>query len=226
MLGVPRSRTMLNVVRAIQPSFVPIGHDGGINVANGVREYHGIACTPNPNASFQHCIPTSYSLGESEFVHNEIFRRLGLSSHKDNYPPEWAVGEGTQSCSSGAFAFAYDPFCASNSLEITGCNLMFRNARQAAAMLLTMLETFPQVRHVRLTVLIDKTEFIQRLVDAGFEITAYLPVWYPRGRRRYDCVLLVRGSFSQEPVDHGIRDVVEGFRCGLNQSQGVLRWTS
>ena len=217
MLGFPRNRTMLNILRNIQPSLVPVGHDGGINLANGAREYHSIACTLNPNARFRHCIPASHSLAHSEFVHDNIFQPLELSPEEDCYPPVWIVGDSNQHPALASFSFEYDPQCTSRSLEITGCNGKFRNTREAAKTLLLMLASFSDVHHVRLTVLVDKTGFIQHLTDAGFEITSYLPAWYLHQQVRYDCLLLVRRSFSQEPIDHGMRDLIDRFRCGLNQ---------
>jgi hypothetical protein len=68
-----------------------------------------------------------------------------------------------------------------------------------------------------LVVLADKRDFINRLVDAGFQATAYLPAWYLHRNARYDCVLMVRGVFSEEPTNHGIRDVIEHFRHGLGR---------
>ncbi len=217
LVGFPRSRTMLNIARDVKPAFLPVGHDGAINVANGLREYHTVTFALNPYSKFRHCVPSFISMADTDFVRDNIFEPLGFSPERGEYPPVWIAGDGYQLSDLEPFAFEYDPFCASNSLEVTGCNREFRDAPEAANALLLMLESFYHVRHVRLAVLLDKTDFIEYLVGAGFEITAYLPAWYRHGDARYDCVLLVRGSFSEEPIDHGIRDVVEHFRYGLRQ---------
>ena len=83
--------------------------------------------------------------------------------------------------------------------------------------LLGTLENFYHARHVRLTILVDKATLIRDLIEAGFELAAYLPAWCPRGRSRYDCVLMVRGRFEVDPADNGLRDVIELFRHGFSQ---------
>jgi hypothetical protein len=217
VVGFPRSRTMLRIAtEQLEPRFLPVGHDGGINVANGIREYHAVTLAPNPAVRFCHYIPHSRSLASREFVREKIFRPLGFSPERGSYPAPWVVGDGINPSDLSPFSFEYDPKCLSHSLEITGCSTRFRNATQAARALISMLEGFPYVRHTRLAVLVDKNEFIDNLLEAGFEATAYLPAWYREGNARFDCVLLVHRRFCEEPADHGIRHVVEDFRCGLN----------
>jgi GNAT superfamily N-acetyltransferase len=216
IVGFPRSRTMLHIVsESLKPALFPVGHDGAINVANSVREYHAVAFAPNPAARFRHYSPDSPSLADTEFVRNEIFGPIGLSPQRGEYPPQWVAGDGIEHSDSKLFSFRYDPFCPSEAIEITGYNADSRDAGQVASELFMMLDSFHHARHARLLVLADKGALIHRLVDAGFEATAYLPAWYLHRNARYDCILMVRGCFSQEPTDHGIRDVVDHFRQGL-----------
>jgi Acetyltransferase (GNAT) family len=212
IVGFPRSQTMLNIVSGLRPSMLPVGHDGAINVANGTREYHAVAYARNPGVEFRHYIPLSSSLADSEFVHDEIFGPLGLRPERAEYPPQWVVGDGIEHPDLRPFSFGYDPFCPSDAIEITAYNADSQDAGQVAQELILMLESFADARHARLVVPVDKNEFIERLVDAGFEITAYLPAWYLNHGGRYDCVLMVRRRFLEEPADHGVRDIVERFR--------------
>jgi GNAT superfamily N-acetyltransferase len=221
MLGVPRNRTMLKIARDLRPAFHPVGHDGAINIANAVREYHTIAFAAKPNAGFRHYIPRFRTLADHEFVAANVFQPLGYCPERGEYPDVWVAGNASGYRGLGSFSFEYDPSCVSNSLELTGCDITYSDARQAADSLLLILEGLPDVLHVRLAVPIDKIEFIAHLTDAGFEITAYLPAWFRVGRGRYDCVLLVRHAFQDEPVDHGVRDVVDQFRSGLNGERGA-----
>ena len=216
IVGFPRSRTMLHIVsEGLRPPLLPVGHDGAINVANSVREYHAVTFASNPAARFHHYIPASSSLAETAFVRNNVFRPLGLNPVPGEYPSLWVVGDGIQHPDLKPFSFRYDPFCPSDAIEITRYTADSRDARRVAGDLISMLDSFYYARHARLVVLVDKREFIEHLVDAGFEITAYLPAWYRHLDVRYDCVLLVRGRFSEEPIDHGIREVVDHFRHGL-----------
>jgi hypothetical protein len=215
IVGFPRSRTMLRIVSGLKPSMLPVGHDGAINVANGTREYHAITYTPNPGVRFCHHIPASPSLADSEFVHNNIFGPLGFSPERAEYPPQWVVGDGIEHPDLKPFSFGYDPFCPSDAIEITCYNADSRDAGQVARELIVMLDSFYHARHARVVVLVDKSEFIEKLADAGFEVTAYLPAWCLHQGGRYDCVLMVRRRFYAEPTDHGVRDVVEHFRQGF-----------
>jgi hypothetical protein len=223
MIGFPRNQTMLNIaLERLAPHFMPVGHDGAINVANGIREYHAITLVTNPRVSFCHYIPRSWSWANSDFVQHKIVKPLGLRPMPGDYPPLWVVGSGVAQEYPEPFSFDYDPFCLSNSLEITGCHTNFSNATEAANALLHMLEGFDRLRHTRVTALVDKAEFIRHLIEAGFELTAYLPAWYRQGNARFDCVLLVRGNFCEEPTDHGIRSIVDEFRSGLQSVADVL----
>ena len=211
----PRSGTTLHIVSGLKPSMLPVGHDGAINVANGTREYHAITYTPNPSARFRQYIPASPSLADCEFVRNNVFGPLGLSPQRAEYPPQWVVGDGIEHPDLKPFSFGYDPLCPSDAIEITSYSATSRNADAVARELILMLDSFYHACHARLVVPVDKTEFIEKLVDAGFEVTAYLPAWYLHQGGRYDCVLLVRRRFSEEPTDHGVREVVNNFRRGL-----------
>jgi hypothetical protein len=215
IVGFPRSRTMLHIVSGLEPSMLPVGHDGAINVANGTREYHAITCAANPRARFAHYIPIAPSLADKEFVRRELFAPLGLHPTRAEYPSQWVVGDGIVDPDLRPFSFGYDPLCPSDAIEITGYNADSKDAAHVAQELISMLDSFYHTRHVRLAVLIDKTELIEKLTCAGFHITAYLPAWYLHKEGRYDCVLLVRRQFPEEPIDHGIRDEVDRFRRGL-----------
>src|SRR5215469_7378259 len=222
ILGFPRSRTMLRIVSGLKPSMMAVGHDGALNVANGTREYHAITYAANPAARFAHYIPETPSLADTEFVQNEIFNVLGFRPDRGRYPSQWVVGDGIAHPDLKPFSFAYDPLCPSNAIEITGYNAESKDAHDVAHQLTSMLDSFHHTRHTRLIVPVDKTELILKLALAGFEVTAYLPAWYLYDGGRYDCVLLVRRGFSEEPVEHGVCEIVERFRLGLVNSSGFL----
>lgn len=212
ILGFPRSRTMLHIVSGLKPSMIVVGHDGAINVANGTREYHAITYAANPSARFAHYIPEAPSLADSEFVQHEIFNVLGFRPERAKYPSQWVVGDGIAHPDLKPFSFAYDPLCPSNAIEITGYNADSKDAHHVAHELNSMLDSFHHTRHARLVVPVDKTELIGELTVAGFGVTAYLPAWYLHDGGRYDCALLVRRRFSGEPVDHGVREIIDHFR--------------
>jgi hypothetical protein len=176
LIGFPRNRSMMKMLRRLEPTFVPVGHDGAINVANNLREYHVISFTSNPSASFPHYIPTCRSLAGEDFVSEKVFQPLGLRPITAPYPPQLIAGAGGRRW--GPFSYEYEPRCASRSLEITAYHEQRQDPGEAAAALTSMLPAFDEVEHVRTIVPVDKNEFICRLMELGFEVTAYLPAWY------------------------------------------------
>ena len=114
----------------------------------------------------------------------------------------------------GPFTFEYHPFCPSDSLEITAYTGPKTDPGAIAADLLRTIESFGYVRHVRMAVLVDKTELCAALCAAGFAVTAYLPGWHLQNGVRYDCVLVTRCLTPEEPVDHGTRDLIDYFNQG------------
>ena len=221
LIGFPRNRSMVNMLRRLDPSFVVIGHDGGINVANNVREYHAISFTPNPSAEFPHYIPAEDSLAADDFVSERVFRPLGLRPVAAPYPSQLIAGCGSKRW--GPFSFEYEPQCASRSLEIAAYHDQRQDAAEAAVALASMVRAYEQVEHVRLVVLVDKNDFIRRLTELGFEVTAYLPAWYSHEDARYDCVLMARTCFTAEPINYGVGDEILTFRVGLNRAQPTSR---
>ena len=60
-------------------------------------------------------------------------------------------------------------------------------------------------------------DLIRRMRKMGFAITAYLPAWYACDGKRYDCVMLVKRRFTQEPVAHGTAEAIVRFDQALNR---------
>jgi hypothetical protein len=207
---------MLHIVsECLVPAMLPVGHDGAMNVANDAREYHLVTLAPNPAARFRHYIPAGQSLACTNFVRDNIMRPLGFAPERGEYPPLWVVGNGVGDHVWRAFSLRYDRRCPSGAIEITGYKAQSRDGTQIARELDFVLDNFCEARYASITILVDKNDLIEKLVENGFEISAYLPAWYQHAGARYDCVLMVRKSFVQEPADHGIRGVVQYFRRGL-----------
>lgn len=213
--GFPRNSTIARIAASSQPALLLTGHDGAINVANGVREYHGVIFGRNPNATFRHFIPRSESLAQTAFVRRAVFDALRLHPEPGPYPATWIAGRGTAPSGGHPFSVEHDPRCLSSSLEVTGYHGSARTAPEFIHELLDTLAHFPAVTHSRLAVLADKTTLISDLAGNGFEPTAYLPAWHWRDEGRFDCVLMVRRHFTEEPAAYGLGDAVREFRKGL-----------
>ncbi len=63
----------------------------------------------------------------------------------------------------------------------------------------------------------DKTEHIRRAFRRGFSITAFLPAWYVKEGRRYDCVLvtipIVKPVSQDEKIEELKNEFAEGFEA-------------
>ncbi len=213
--GFPRNATIARIAAQTQPALLPTGHDGGINVANGVREYHGVIFARNPKARLRHFSPPRANPGQAGFVQCAIFDALGLTPEPGAYPERWIAGPGTAPSHGHPFSVEHDPRCRSASLEVTGYFGSARTPGEMAAELLYSLERFPEIAHARLAVLADKTALIERLTRHGFEAVAYLPAWYWLDGGRFDCVLMARRRSRGEPAAYGLSVVVDRFREGL-----------
>jgi len=99
----------------------------------------------------------------------------------------------------------------SAALQITNLTDASADMEHIAQALAQFLARFPAAQHISAAVLVDKEELIGHMRRMGFAITAYLPAWYTLARERYDCVLLVKRHFREEPVAHGTQEVVSAF---------------
>lgn len=215
VIGFPRSRTILRIIsETVKPPLVVVGHDGGINIAGGRREYHLVAMSFRTGDGVERLVPAVESLASDPFVQRSVFERLALDTTTGLYPPVLIAGNHPVHPDYGPFTFEYHPFCPSDSLEITAYTGSRTEPLAIADELLKTIESFGYVRHVRLAVLVDKREFVGVLCEAGFAVTAYLPSWHLQNGRRYDCVLLTRRTTDLEPSDHGIRDLIDYFNQG------------
>jgi hypothetical protein len=215
IVGFPRNHAMAHIMsEGLQPPFRVVGHDGGINIAGGRREYHLVAVSLANDDRFEHGVPGSSSIATSSFVQSAIMAPLGLQSCSRSYPATLVAGDYARHPDYGPFTFDYHPFCPSDSLEITAYTGNKTDPVAIATDLVRTLDSFAYVRHVRLAVLVDKTAFCSALQSAGFAITAYLPGWHLQSGERFDCVLLTRRSTTDEPTDHGTRNLIDYFTQG------------
>jgi hypothetical protein len=213
VIGYPRSRSMFRIMtEGVTPIMRAIGHDGGINIAEGRREFHlvGISATSRANL-VRHAPPD----GTNEFVTEEILNPLGFGGPRSRYPPTVIAGDTPRHPDYGPFTFSYHPFCPSDALEISGYTGIRQDQREIARDLIQTIRSFSYARHVRLAVLADKLDFQGALEEAGFRVSAYLPAWHLQNGIRYDCKLLTWLAPGIHPVDHGLRDLIDQFDQGL-----------
>ncbi len=211
----PRTHAMYRLVsKGVRPPVVLVGHDGAMNIANGKREFHLAGVTSNGHEPLRRVIPFESALATSPFVQTEIIDRLGVESEQGDYPADYVVGPGTGEevrVGDVCFQVQYDPASPSQALEITRVSGAILDSLSISQAIEQLLQSYSNVRHVSVYVLVDKEALIHELTSLGFAITAYFPAWHKAGGHRYDVVLLSRRTGTEEPVMHGTEEVIRKF---------------
>ncbi|EJM78550.1 hypothetical protein [Pseudomonas sp. GM55] len=190
------SHSVMKKIRAA----VLVGHDGGPDMVDGVREYHFTAIHPRAADGFRHIAPWYASKSGTEFISDYLYKSLSLEPVSDAYPATYLTGpQGTDQ--HGALLYSYDP--AAKALMLSGYVGTSETGQGIMDELKALLQHWKSAEYVSACVLADKLELISSMIRLGFSITAYLPAWYQQDGARYDCILLVLQDFPQVPRSHG-----------------------
>jgi len=125
----------------------------------------------------------------------KIIENFGLEDVKGEYPQETIVGP--ESNRTATFKTQYHQ--GDNSTIITSADKFFASSD-----------------YLQVTLLADKTDAIRFFEKLGFEMCAFLPAWFEKDRKRYDCVLMANPI--QEPSAHDktleemVKEIKSGFR--------------
>jgi hypothetical protein len=215
LFGFPRNRSMARILaRLVEPPLLPIGHDGGMNIAHGVREYHLVSLAFNRDRRILRLVPSHNTIAHSRWITEQLLGAFSFDTQIAAYPPAYIVGPASPQqarIGSSAFTYCYNPADLSGALQITNLTDTSADTEQIAQTLAQFLASFPAAQHISAAVLVDKEELIGHMRRMGFAITAYLPAWYALARERYDCLLLVKRHFREEPVAHSTQEVVSAF---------------
>lgn len=214
--GFPRVQRILDLCSALNPAFVPVGHDGGRNVANSRRETHLVVCAIPAPGRFTHVSPPVAEVAGSRFIDDAIYRPLGLKAARGAYPSDTVVGP-VSPASRRLFGFdvEHDPRSPDKALEILKHHFTHESPERVVSRIGHVIDSCPGAEHVSVTVLADKVALVRELEADGFECAAYLPAWYQLGSSRYDCVQLVKRLCSYAPVKTQFDDVISRFRNDL-----------
>jgi N-acetylglutamate synthase-like GNAT family acetyltransferase len=185
---------------------VLVGHDGGPNVIDGVREYLMTAIVRPVEGGFLHFFPPHEVLLCSPVIKNRLYAPLGLRRMPGAYPCVYFVGS-PGSKHDSLFGYLLDE--TSSAITLTEYAKASAAQREIATDLQVFVARHPNVAYVSACILSDKVELVRAMLEMGFEITAYLPAWYLHQNARYDCVMLVRRNFSQTPDKRGFGAEIE-----------------
>ena len=219
-VGYPRVRRIVELCEVLTPPMIVTGHDGGRNVANGIREMHLIVYAVPSHGKFVHVAPPE-QIAQTRFVRHEVYRKLGLKGLPGQHPKAAFIGAPTsRSFEVGDFLVAYEPDSAHRAMEILAHGTPATDPLDVCGELDALFRKFPDIRHVTATVLADKIDLLRALRDYGFEVVAYRPAWYPDGECRYDCVEIAKRVYPERPLVQRFEDILDRLVEGLGSVLG------
>lgn len=196
---IPRNIAIHSVMSKIREG-VLVGHDGGPNMVDGIREYHFTAIHPPTAGEFTHIAPPYTATLKTSFIKDFLYTSLGLQPVLGTYPSTYFTGPpGTEKHSS--FLYSHDDIA--NAFTLSGYVGTAATEHEVFLELKDLLESWAKPAYIGAYILSDKVELISRMIGLGFVITAYIPAWHLHSHTRYDCVMLVRHNFFQPPQSHG-----------------------
>lgn len=204
---ITRNLASHSVMKHIKPA-VLVGHDGGPDTVDGLREYHLTALHPPTCDGFVHAAPWYANTAGAEFISHFLYESLQLEPVQDNYPATCLSGPpGAEQ--TGHLRYTHD--AAGNALTLSGESQCALTEQAVIAELSALLEQWKHAEYISVPILADKLELLSYLISLGFSITAYLPAWHLHQGARFDCILLVLNNFSPAPRSHGFDDEVVFF---------------
>ncbi|MGC0154940.1 hypothetical protein ACPRNU_20980 [Chromobacterium vaccinii] len=213
----PRQPAALRAMRKFLNT-VLLGHDGGPNTVDGIREHHLLGMHPPFAQPFPHAAPEAPAILASAFVRERLYAPLGLSMRSGAYPATCFTGS-ERGERDGAFLFGRD-----DAVQAVFIGGYLGEPGAEAAELERFLASRDDARYVCARVLADKTGLIAHMLRLGFEITAYLPAWHWENGLRCDCLLLAWNDFDVRPRIHGFADEVEELdRAWAELAAALLR---
>jgi hypothetical protein len=218
IVGYPRNRTMYQLTTSgFERPPVAVGYDGGLNIANGVREYHLITIARNERTRPARVVSRASLPIELEGIRKSVLSSLSFDATLGNYPSTRLVGprgNGTVHVLGCDVSYRRERGAVNGAVHLTNVQVVEDGADPDAA-ILRFIGQLGAVPYVGMQVLADKTHLLEQLFELGFEITAYLPAWHAAGGKRYDCLMLVGGIFDRRPTTHGVHDIVDSFRSAF-----------
>ena len=218
VIGYPRNEAMTSLVlQETNPPFVLLGHDGGMNIARGKREYHLLGMSVNPHRQPLRMLPSGPTCYSSAFINGQLLPRLPFRIESGLYPDVDIVGPAaTRRAHARSWSIGYHYEPEGQSLHIADLDGPTDDPGLRLDALAACLEETPEAAHRCAYVLYDKTEFILGMQALGFQVSAFLPGWFYAEGARYDCVMLTQCLSEEAPVARGTQEFINLFDSSFN----------
>jgi len=215
--GFPRTFNMYMLMhRNLDNPLLLVGYDGGMHIVEGRREAHLVGITKNPKKDIVRIIPENSDSLYNEFINSNILSKLSFVNQTDKYPEINIVGPHAgyySKIKNVEIGYSYLP--TSRSLQISHAESNRNNVVDALASIEKEIDV--DAEYVFSFVLADKTDFIKDMIKNDFQITSYLPAWYYQDKKHYDCFMMVKKLYQENPMMYETQEIIKYFRQNFDE---------
>lgn len=188
--GALRNIAMYNISK--RDGLTLVGYFPGAHLVNE-RETHLMGIRLSFSAKQKRIISPFNKIYDLTGIQN-IIKEMNLNGKEETYPEENIISAGSD-----------------KNMLVTGS---YYPSDKSLIINSILGDNFKAPEYIQMTVLIDKTSLIKLLKHLGFKITAFLPGWFLKKEKRYDCVILTNPIITpkiEETLENLIKKLAEGF---------------
>ena len=213
LFATPRSAATCRMCGSASPPLVLFGHEGGANVANGIREVHAVGLIRTTRLC-RRARPL-FGPGTGAFFEERI-DRLHFRDVAASPPPDLLVGPEGDHCyetpRGAALRYSRTETSLGWSVLVTSVDCP---TDEVDGLFASFLADRAEVRHMGCYLLWDKLDVMNLLGVLGFQATAYMPGWYLCDGVRHDCLQLSWLAPGETAVDNGMGEFLRPIREAL-----------
>jgi hypothetical protein len=216
--GFPRTEGMKQLMEKAIPPIEIAGFDGGMHLVSGIRENHLMSFLVNPFRNIERIVSEIDLPSFREIVcQNNVEYEIG------DYPQEVIVGpKKDQKLETPHGEVSYFYFGPSRCVQITQVKTDYEEDISRA------IEFFVKEKdadHFSLYVLADKLKMISDLIksERSFSINAFIPAWYYKQGKRFDCFYLSHLKDDSEPRTYGTDEIITTCKERFSKLEMDLR---
>jgi hypothetical protein len=218
--GFPRTFGMYQIMYKVEHPFLLTGYDGGMHITDKKRELHLVGMTKNPYMDVTRIIPSKSVFVKDGFIIDDILSKFDFENRIGDYPNSPIVGDATETCYTvDGLDLDYLHLTSSHSVQILGasCKQEYNSVKISEAIEKFLSDSQFKIEHAFVYVLAEKEKMIKELHKKGFEMTAYLPAWYHEDDTRYDCVMMAKRMYAEEPITHNTAETINNFKTNFSR---------